>query len=525
VKKSTVTAVLKGFKAILVFVFCLGNTVAAFAQSHSSQQVVELINDYRSEREQLILQDFVELLSLPNSAVNLDDMERNVDHILGLLDSRGFTTRRLQAGGAPYVYAELLNPQASETVLIYAHFDGQPVLPEDWAYPPFTPTLLDAPLQDNGQPVEISEVTGSFDPEWRLYARSAGDDKMPVIALIHVLDALRENDIPLSVNLKVLLDGEEEIGSPTIGNIIDNNPGLLDADLFLFCDGPMHQSRQAQLVFGVRGSKTLDMTTYGANRPLHSGHYGNWGPNPIMQMAYLLTSMRDESGRILIDGYYDQVAALTDQELTALENMPDMTASLQNELAVNTPEGDGMRLAELVTLPAINARGFSAGGVGNLGSNIILTSATASLNLRLVPDQQPGDIETLIERHITQQGFHIIYEDPTDEVLRNNAKVIKLDWRGEGAPGLRTSMDGPMARRMIALMQSITPNLILTPNMGGTLPLDAVAERMDTPIIILPLANHDNNQHGENENLRIQNFWDAMAVYGAVLATFGNNSE
>jgi len=201
--------------------------------------------------------------------------------------------------------------------------------------------------------------------------------------------------------------------------------------------------------------------------------------------------------------------------------MPDMTADLQNELAVNTPEGNGMRLAELVTLPAINARGIVGGGVGVLGSNIILTTATVSLNLRLVPDQQPADIERLIENHITQEGYHIIYEDPSDEILRNNDRVLKLDWRGEGSSGLRTSMDGPMAARMISLMEAITPSLILTPNMGGTLPLDDFAERMDTPIIILPLANHDNNQHGENENLRLQNFWDAMAIYGVVLANFG----
>ena len=493
----------------------------ALAQSVNAEEIVDLINEYRTDNELVILQEFIELLSLPNSAVNIADMEANVAHISGLLEAQGFATRRLQAGGAPYVYAELLSPQATETLLIYAHFDGQPVLPEDWTYPPFSPTLLDATIAEGGQPIDPGQLSEGLDPEWRLYARSAGDDKMPIIAILHVLQALRENNVPLSVNLKLLLDGEEEIGSPTLSSIIDANPGLLDADLLLFCDGPMHQSRQAQLVFGVRGSKTLDITAYGANRPLHSGHYGNWAPNPIMQLAYLLTSMRDENGRILIEGYYDDVAPLSDQEQSALQNMPDMSASLQDELAVNTPEGNGMRLAELVTLPAINARGISGGGVGNLGSNIILTDATVSLNLRLVPDQQPEDIERLIERHIIQQGYHIVYEDPTEEVLRNNAKVLKLDWRGQGSPGLRTSMDGEMARRMINLMQGITPNLILTPNMGGTLPLDVFAERIDAPIIVLPLANHDNNQHGEDENLRLQNFWDAMVIYGTVLAGFG----
>lgn len=161
---------------------------------------------------------------------------------------------------------------------------------------------------------------------------------MPIIALVHTLDALAASDIGLSVNLKLLLDGEEELGSPTIGKLIDENRSLLDADLLLFCDGPMHQSRRTQLVFGVRGMTTVDITTYGATRPLHSGHYGNWAPNPIMQLSYLLTSMRDESGQILVDGYYDDVVPLSELERAAITAMPDITEALKDELSVHTPE-------------------------------------------------------------------------------------------------------------------------------------------------------------------------------------------
>jgi acetylornithine deacetylase/succinyl-diaminopimelate desuccinylase-like protein len=508
-------------KLLSAFVCLLLLSSQALAQPASALAIADAIHSYRSAREQVILQDFIELLALPNVASNLDDMDANAAHIMNLLQDRGFTTRRLQSGGAPYVYAELLNPQASETLLIYAHFDGQPVQPENWASEPFTPVLRDALLQNGGQALDVAAVVGAFDPEWRLYARSAGDDKMPVIALSHVIDALRANNIPLSVNLKLLLDGEEERGSPTLGRIIDDNPGLFDADLLLFCDGPMHQSRQPQLVFGVRGGLSLDITTYGANRPLHSGHYGNWGPNPIMRMAYLLTSMRDESGRILIDGYYDNVATLTESERAAINAMPDITETLRDELAVHTPDGAGMRIEELVTLPALNARGVSGGGVGPLGRNIINTSATVALDLRLVPNQNPARIRELMEAHITGEGFHIVYADPTAVELRDHPKVVRLDWGDAGNAGLRTSMDGPMARRLIQLMEEMTPDLILTPTMGGGLPLTDFAERMDTPIVVLPLANHDNNQHGENENLRLQNLWDAMAVYGVLLARFG----
>lgn len=487
----------------------------------STLEVSAAVNEYRAEREQVILRDFVDLLSLPNDSANLDDMGVNVTWITEMLESRGIDTQVLRAGRAPYIYGELNTPGATETLLLYAHFDGQPVQAENWTYPPFEPTLLDAPLPD-GRPVDLTSINDQLDPEWRLYARSAGDDKMPVVAIMHTLDALRASDIELSVNLKLLFDGEEERGSPTLGAIIDANPGLFDADLLLFCDGPMHQSRRAQLVFGVRGSGTVDITTYGATRPLHSGHYGNWAPNPIMQLSYLLTSMRDEQGRILVDGYYDNVATLTEAERAAINSMPNTSAGLQDELSIHTPEGVGMRLEELVTLPAINARGIVAGGVGLQGRNIILPSATVSLNLRMVPNQQPLRLQSLIEAHVEREGFFIVHDEPTEEELRNNAKVARLDWRGTGNAGLRTPMDDPIAQKLISIMQELTPDLILTPSMGGTLPLNAFDERTDTPIIVLPLANHDNNQHGRNENIRIQNIWDAMSVYGAVLSQFGN---
>jgi len=500
---------------------CMDSSAQGLTQADVSA-VIAAIDKHRSAAETRVIKDFVGLLSIPNVAVDLADMERNAEHITGLLESRGFTVQRLSAGGAPYIFAELASPGAAETVLIYAHFDGQPVQSENWAYPPFSPTLLDAPLQAGGQVVDVDEADGPFNPESRLYARSAGDDKMPIIALVHALDALAANDIDVTVNLKLLLDGEEEQGSPTVARLIDEHRDLLEADILLFCDGPMHQSRQTQLVFGVRGDVTVDITTYGASIPLHSGHYGNWAPNPVMQLAHLLTSMRDESGHILIDGYYDDVVPLSELERAAIAAMPDVGRALQNELSVHTPEGNGTRLEELITQPALNARGIVAGGVGPQGRNVILSSATASLDLRLVPAQTPKRVRELIEAHVEQQGFHIVYKDPSAETLRNNARVAKLQWEGFGYPALRTAIDNPEALRLSRLMRLISPDLILTPTMGGSLPLHEFGSRLSAPIVILPLANHDNNQHAENENIRLQNLWNAISVYGAILATFGH---
>jgi acetylornithine deacetylase/succinyl-diaminopimelate desuccinylase-like protein len=200
-----------------------------------------------------------------------------------------------------------------------------------------------------------------------------------------------------------------------------------------------------------------------------------------------------------------------------------VTERLKNELAIHTPEGEGMRLEELITLPALNSRGIVAGEVGEKGRNIILSSATTSLDLRLVPDQTPERAVGLVKTHLAEQGFHVVLNDPTPDVLRSHPKVAKLDWHDSGYPALRTALDHPVSLRMTRLMRMIAPNLIVTPNMGGSLPLHEFGSRLSAPIIILPLANHDNNQHAENENIRLQNIWDAMTVYGAVLANFGDS--
>jgi acetylornithine deacetylase/succinyl-diaminopimelate desuccinylase-like protein len=240
-----------------------------------------------------------------------------------------------------------------------------------------------------------------------------------------------------------------------------------------------------------------------------------------MQMTYLLTSMRDESGHILIDNYYDDVVPLSELERAAIAAMPDVSEALKDEFAIHTPEGGGKRLEELIALPALNARGIVAGGVGAKGRNIVLSTATTSIDLRLVPDQTPERAVGLLKAHLRKQGFHIVYEDPTPETLRAHEKLVKLDWHDAGYPALRTALDHPMSLRLTSLLRQISPDLIVTPTMGGSLPLHEFGSRLSAPVVILPLANHDNNQHAENENIRLQNLWDAMQVYGAVLAGFG----
>lgn len=508
----------------LGFSLMIGGPVYAESRPEIAGEVTRTyameIEAYRRNNERQILSDFLELLRLPNVTRHSADIERNAVHIVGLLEQRGLRTRLLRAGGAPYIYAEYPSKHAEKTVLLYAHYDGQSVAVDEWNYDPFSPVVVDKSRSKDGGIVNIEKTSGDYDPEWRVIARSASDDKLPIIALVHALEALTANGIPLSVNLKILLDGEEEHGSPTIRKIIEQSQDLFESDLMLFCDGPQHQSGRKQLVFGVRGFTGVDITVYGPNRPLHSGHYGNWAPNPIMQLAHLLTSMRDASGKILIEDYYDDVSGPTTVERDAIAKIPDWTKELADELAVAIPEGDGAKLDELIMLPAINARGIAGGGVGNDSRNVILPEATVSLDLRLVPNQTVERVRERLEEHIEGQGFHMIREAPDSVMLKRKGRVAKVVWQG-GYPAYRAAMDSKATQRLVDVMRRIAPDTVVTPTMGGSLPLYEFGSRLPAPIVILPLANHDNNQHAENENLRLGNLWEAVEILANILATYG----
>ena len=497
--------------AALAALLALGTPGPAGAEP---SELAAEVRAWRQAHEQEIVEGFVQLLSIPNVASDLPNMRRNAEHISGLLRDRGFEVEWLEAGQSPpYVYAERSVPGAARTLMIYAHYDGQPVNPEDWASDPWTPVLRNGPVELGG---EIVPMRAPFDPESRIFARSAGDDKAPVIALAAALDALAAAGATPSVNLKLFLDGEEEAGSPHLLQVLAEHADRLAADAWLFCDGPVHQSRQWQLVYGVRGSTGFDLTVYGPNRPLHSGHYGNWAPNPIALLLDLIGSMRAPDGSILVEGYDAQVTPPSLTELAAIEAAPRMDASLQAEFGIGRPETDE-RVELAILRPALNLRGIRSGDVGAQARNSIQTSATASIGLRLVPEQTPAYLREAIERHVTAQGYLVVHDEPTAEQRAAHGRIARLDWE-TGYPAYRAPMDLPIARDVAGILDALRDEpLIQLPTMGGSLPIYLIEEATGAPVLILPIANHDNNQHGKNENLRLQNLWDAIEIYAAVL--------
>jgi acetylornithine deacetylase/succinyl-diaminopimelate desuccinylase-like protein len=277
----------------------LACAVPLFAQSP-----IDAVTRFREVHAARVLREFAELLTFPNRARDTTDIERAATFIRDRLRSVGATSDLLRVDGAPpIVYGTLLTPGATRTLGIYVHYDGQPVNPAEWKHPPFEPTLYTAPMDKGGQPRPLPRDGEAVNPEWRIYARSAGDDKAPIAAILTVLRAFREQNIRPTSNLVFFFDGEEEAGSPHLGEYLTRyRDQVAPIDIWLFFDGPVHQSGRPQVTFGVRGATSMDVTVYGATRELHSGHYGNWAPDTPQILARLLASMKDDTGRVLIEG-------------------------------------------------------------------------------------------------------------------------------------------------------------------------------------------------------------------------------
>ncbi len=467
---------------------------------------------WRAQHEREILAEFAELLALPNLASDLPNIRRNAAAIRALCEKRGLAVQLLELEGVPpLIVAELRAPDAKRTIAFYAHYDGQPVEAARWKSDPWKPLMRDAA----GNEVDWRKAK-SINPEWRLYARSAGDDKNAIVGMLGALDALRAAEIAPAVNLRFVFEGEEEAGSPHLARYLEKYADVLRPDGWVLCDGPVHQSRRMALFFGARGIIDLELTAYGPLKSVHDGHYGNWAPNPIANLAHLIASMRDPTGRISIKGFYDNVRAPTAAEREALREIPDIEADLRRDFQIASSEG-GKPLNELLMLPALNVRGFSAGGVGEKAANAIPTEAQASFDFRLVPDQSPESIRPLVEQHLQAQGYTLVQETPDAATRRAHPKILKVKW-GAGYPPARTALDQPFSREIAAIMTAAGHDPVRLPTMGGSIPMYLFQQPNITPVIGLPTANHDNNQHAADENIRLQNLWDAIEVYAAVFA-------
>lgn len=510
----------KGLILLLMVWFTTSTNLRA--EEYDPQTVREKVHAYRVKHEIAILQALIDFLSIPNVASDRANIQKNADHLVSMLQHRGIKTQLLEVDDSPPVVFGTLNSLGAEhTIILYAHYDGQPVVPSKWKSDPRKPVLRDNSLEEGGREIPIASLQSPIPGKSRLYARSASDDKSPIVTMLAALDALQEAGIPLSINLKFFFEGEEEAGSPHLPTIIQKYGDLLKADAWILCDGPVHQSRQMQVYFGARGVVGLEMTIYGANRSLHSGHYGNWAPNPIILLTHLLSSMRDSESHIRIAGFYDEVRPLSIIEQKALTEISKVDNELKYNLGLAQTEGGGAPLVNQIMRPALNLRGIQSGQVSVKAKNAIPTEAKASIDFRLVPDQTPQKVRSLVEKHIRKQGYFIVNEPPDMETRRKHPKIIKLQW-GKGYPPARTSMELPVSQSIIQVIEeALGSSIVKMPSLGGSIPMYLFLDVLKTPVIGVPMVNHDNNQHAPNENLRIQNLWDGIEIYASILARLG----
>ena len=417
-----------------------------------------------------------------------------------MLAGREFKTELLETEGNPLVYGAI-DAQKPRTILFYCHYDGQPVDPKKWNQTdPFEPVI-------RGEGADA-----------RIYARSASDDKGPIVALMAAIDALKRSNLELTSNIHVILDGEEEASSPSLVPAIARYRDKLRADLMVILDGPAHSSGRPTVVYGARGIATVDLTIYGPKSGVHSGNYGNWMPNPAMRLASLLASMKDGDGRVLVAGYNDAVVPLTADERALLDAVPDDSERMLRTFGVAAPEKAYPKLQDAMQYPTLNIRGLASSFVGAGARTIVPDRATAALDLRLVKETPATDLVAKLRAHIQKQEYHLVDADPDDATRARYTKIARFAIDGPLIDAFRTSTSDPRARALVAsVTQTFGAPPVQLRTLGGTVPIAPFIEALGFPALIVPIVNFDNNQHEENENLRLGTFFDGIVIIAAVL--------
>ena len=478
--------------------------VAGFVALALLQQPGDLgarVRSYVTAHEKAIVAELLELLAIPNVAADRANIRRNAEHLKTLLTRHGLNGEVLETDGNPLVYGALNVSGARRTILFYCHYDGQPVDAKRWHQPdPFVPVVR-------------GEGTAA-----RIYARSASDDKSPIVALLAAIDAVKAAGLSPSSNIRVILDGEEEASSPSLVPAISKYKEKLRADLMVILDGPAHSSGRPTIAYGARGIVTLDLTVYGPKSGVHSGNYGNWMPNPAMRLAALLASMKDDAGRVTVAGYYDALAPLTPDERAMLDAVPDDTGRMLRTFGVAEAEKAFPKLQDALQSPTLNVRGLASSFVGAGARTIVPDRATAAIDVRLVKETPAADLVRKLRAHIEKQGYHLVDGEPDDAVRAKYGRLARLEAIGPGMGAFRTSTSDPHVRALVAaITRTFGEPPVQLRTLGGSVPIVPFIDAVGFPAILLPIVNFDNNQHEENENLRLGAFFDGIVTIAAVL--------
>lgn len=471
------------------------------------------VRQWRTAHERQILAELMQLVAMPSIASNKADIGKIADALTAMFAKRGFAVKRIATPGSPVIVAEKVATQPRGTLTFYIHYDGQPTEAKDWTIgQPFAPSSY-----LNGAKVDVLAGSGPVNPDTRIYGRAVADDKAPIIAFLAAMDGLTESKAALPWSLRVVLDGEEEAGSPNFEPAVTANAAMVRGDLAVVVDSPRHPSNLPTVFYGSRGLTGAEITVYGATGDLHSGNYGNFVPDPAMALAKLFASMKDDRGNVTIRHFYDDVVPLTASERRAIDEIPNVDQKLLEQFGVAQSEHPDSRIELQHNRPTLSIVGLQSGTVGAGGRNAISGQATGRVEIRLVNGLDPKKQYDRLIAHIKEQGYVIVDAPPSMAMRRKNPKIAMVTTQGGGFPIGKGSMDDPRTAMAANAIRSLDQQLVQMPTIGGSLPFSTFSSALKLPTIGLAVVNFDNNQHAVNENLRVGHLWEAIDIFSALI--------
>ena len=393
------------------------------------------------------LEEHKAFVSLPNISTNEGDMLINMEWAKKAFERQNFTVELLETSSLPIFFAEHTVSKKAKTILYYFHIDGQAVNPASWDQDdPFTPVLKKASAPGEWEQLDWQVLDEEIDPEWRIFGRAAADDKAPIMMFLAANQLMADENIKHQYNIKVLIDPQEESRSTALQTTLDQYKETYAADYMIIMDGPAHPTNKPTLTYGFRGNSSCSIKVYGAKLPQHSGHYGNYAPNPVFTLAHLLASMKKEDGVVLIDGFYDGID-LTPEIKNILAAVPDDQSTIQKGLGIAEPEQVGNSYQEALQYPSLNVRQFATSWTGPGLKTIIPEYAVAYLDVRLVVETDGAVQLEKVRQHIIDQGFLVIDRAPTDEERISYPKIVTFT-SNAGSNAYRADMNGDFGKQL-----------------------------------------------------------------------------
>jgi len=496
----------------LFILFFLSCCLLVRGQAPGKDRIAAYASDYFPSA----LKEYRAFLSIPNNGRIPEHRQLNMAWCLQRFEALGFETRVLESEGINHVLAEKRVDARAGTVLFYMQIDGQPVDTSAWSQEsPYKP-VLKKQVDDRWEEVDWELAEEVFDPELRVFSRSASDSKGPSMSLISALQILADHSLEPAYNIKILMDFQEELSSPTLAPLVRAQPEAFEADRMLIMDGTRHLSGLPTLAYGGRGIADITLTVYGSERNLHSGQYGNFAPNPVFKLARLLGGMKDEEGRVTIPGFYDGVV-ITDADREAFARVPEDQAAIEKGLGIARAERVGSTYQEAMQYPSLNVRGLRAAWVGDEVRTIIPAEAVAEIDIRLVPETDGNRLVQLVKGYIRDQGFYITDSLPTAAEREKYPKLLRFQYELGSLP-FRSDMHSDLGNWLRKSMERVFANRYVELKMnGGSQPIAPFITTLNIPAVSVRIPNPDNNIHAPNENLRLGNFLEGIQTCLAIL--------